>query len=139
MYRYHEPFTLGLTEAPVSINLETRSAVSSSIKCLSTGRSKMWITWKMLPHMMQTTVLYVYSSPKVDTIQAALQQVKSQNVRIEYTSHAQFEYLAKSLHLMTDEKAGVPRTAYKGIVETRPRGDFFLFLTPPKPTIRVVR
>ena len=63
-------------------------------------------------------------------LQQALQQVKRQNVRLPYTSQAHFEVLAKNLHLMPDEKAGVPRTAYKGIVETRPNGNYFLFLIP---------
>ena len=29
------------------------------------------------------------------------------------------------------KKRYIPRTAYKGVVETRPHGDHFLFLTPP--------
>jgi hypothetical protein len=60
-------------------------------------------------------------------IREALQQVKSTNTRLQYTSQQHFAVLAKSLHLMPDEKAGVPRTAYKGIVETRPNGEYFLF------------
>jgi hypothetical protein len=51
---------------------------------------------------------------------------------LQYTSQQHFAVLAKSLHLMPDEKAGVPRTAYKGIVETRPNGEHFLFLVPKK-------
>jgi alpha-1,3-mannosyl-glycoprotein beta-1,2-N-acetylglucosaminyltransferase len=65
-------------------------------------------------------------------IREALQQVKSTNTRLQYTSQQHFAVLAKSLHLMPDEKAGVPRTAYKGIVETRPNGEHFLFLVPKK-------
>jgi hypothetical protein len=35
------------------------------------------------------------------------------------------------MQLMTDEKAGIFRTAYNGVVETRPLGQNFVFLTPP--------
>ena len=38
---------------------------------------------------------------------------------------------------MSDEKAGIPRTAYRGVVEIRPHGDFFLFLTPPLTTLKL--
>jgi len=37
---------------------------------------------------------------------------------------------------MDDEKAMVPRTAYKGVVETRPHGNHILFLTPPMEELR---
>uniref|UniRef100_A0A7S1UY43 alpha-1,3-mannosyl-glycoprotein 2-beta-N-acetylglucosaminyltransferase n=1 Tax=Grammatophora oceanica TaxID=210454 RepID=A0A7S1UY43_9STRA len=66
-----------------------------------------------------------------DLITKAKEAAKEGNVRIEYTSQHQFARFARSLHLMDDEKAGIPRTAYKGIVETRPHGNHFLFLTPP--------
>jgi hypothetical protein len=66
------------------------------------------------------------------TIPDALEQAKKSNARLQYTTIEQFKYLAHKLKLMADEKANVPRTAYKGIVETRPHGaDYFLFLTPP--------
>jgi hypothetical protein len=32
---------------------------------------------------------------------------------------------------MDDEKAGIHRTEYKKVVETRPHGEFLIFLTPP--------
>ena len=70
------------------------------------------------------------SARSSSSIQDALQQVKDVNVKMEYSSLKEFARLAKQLHLMTDEKAGVPRTAYKGIVETRPHGDKILFLVP---------
>jgi hypothetical protein len=65
-------------------------------------------------------------------IREALQQVKTASTRLQYASPQHFAVLAKNLHLMPDEKAGVPRTAYKGIVETRPNGEYFLFLVPKK-------
>lgn len=40
--------------------------------------------------------------------------------RLEYRNQQpEFEFLARKLGLFTDEKAGIPRTAYKGVVETR--------------------
>jgi alpha-1,3-mannosyl-glycoprotein beta-1,2-N-acetylglucosaminyltransferase len=61
----------------------------------------------------------------------ALQVVMQRDARIEYQSFKEFQRLARALKLMDDEKAGIPRTAYKGIVETRPHGNHILFLTPP--------
>jgi alpha-1,3-mannosyl-glycoprotein beta-1,2-N-acetylglucosaminyltransferase len=74
----------------------------------------------------------VQASTLTYTIPDALEQAKKSNARLQYTTIEQFKYLAHKLKLMADEKANVPRTAYKGIVETRPHGaDNFLFLTPP--------
>jgi alpha-1,3-mannosyl-glycoprotein beta-1,2-N-acetylglucosaminyltransferase len=72
----------------------------------------------------------VQSSLLTHKVSDALQEAKSQNVRLEYATFAEFQQLATQLHLMADEKAGVPRTAYKGIVETRPHGDYLVFLMP---------
>lgn len=72
----------------------------------------------------------VKNSVQTKSIQEALQKVKTQNVKLKYNSLTHFAILAKQLHLMQDEKAGVPRTAYNGIVETRPNGKNFLFLIP---------
>ena len=60
-------------------------------------------------------------------------ELKSGNVRIEYKDWNHFVSLAKRLKIMDNEKAGVPRTAYNGIVELRPHGagGNLLFLTPP--------
>ncbi|KAG7365754.1 GNT-I family protein [Nitzschia inconspicua] len=53
------------------------------------------------------------------------------NVRLEYDSFHGFQHFAKSLRIMDDEKAMVPRTAYNGIVESRPFGTGnILFLVP---------
>lgn len=66
------------------------------------------------------------------TVEEALTKVERMDVRLEYNSLNEFQRLARSLKpaLMDDEKSGIPRTAYKGVVETRPHGDHFLFLTP---------
>jgi alpha-1,3-mannosyl-glycoprotein beta-1,2-N-acetylglucosaminyltransferase len=72
----------------------------------------------------------VQSSFLTHNVRDALQEVKLQNVRLEYSTFTEFQQLATQLHLMADEKAGVPRTAYKGIVETRPHGDYLLFVVP---------
>jgi alpha-1,3-mannosyl-glycoprotein beta-1,2-N-acetylglucosaminyltransferase len=63
-------------------------------------------------------------------LDGALKKVKESNTRLEYGSFPEFQRLARKLKLMDDEKAGVPRTAYKGIVETRPHDNFLLFLVP---------
>jgi alpha-1,3-mannosyl-glycoprotein beta-1,2-N-acetylglucosaminyltransferase len=61
-------------------------------------------------------------------------------LRLEYNNLQEFAKFAKSLGLSTDEKAGVPRTAYKGVVETRfdsgnrsssNNNNHILLLTPP--------
>lgn len=52
------------------------------------------------------------------------------NVRLEYANLPEFQVYAQALGIFDDEKAGVPRTAYHGIVEIR-WGSHFLFLTPP--------
>mmetsp|Transcript_28293 Transcript_28293/g.46842 ORF Transcript_28293/g.46842 Transcript_28293/m.46842 type:complete len:82 (-) Transcript_28293:277-522(-) len=61
----------------------------------------------------------------------ALATVMSRDVRVEYASFNEFKQLAAQLKIMDDEKAGIPRTAYRGVVEIRPHGDFILFLSPP--------
>lgn len=65
------------------------------------------------------------------SLDKALQVVTERDTRIEYRNFNEFKHLAQNLKLMDDEKAGVPRTSYKGVVETRPHGDHILFLTPP--------
>lgn len=61
----------------------------------------------------------------------ALDLCKTRDARLEYTSFGQFRQLASQLAIMNDEKAGIPRTAYRGVVEIRPYGENILFLTPP--------
>jgi alpha-1,3-mannosyl-glycoprotein beta-1,2-N-acetylglucosaminyltransferase len=71
------------------------------------------------------------SARRVESVEDAAVRVKEGDVRLEYTSFRQFQSLATKLSLMDDEKAGIPRTAYKGVVETRPFGEHLLLLTPP--------
>lgn len=62
----------------------------------------------------------------------AKKEVAYCDVRIEWNEWKQFKLLATKFDIMKDEKAGVPRTAYEGIVEIRyGGGDFFIYLTPP--------
>lgn len=37
-------------------------------------------------------------------------------VRIDYSSMPEYTEIARKLHIMIDTKAGVPRTAYRGVV-----------------------
>lgn len=53
----------------------------------------------------------------------------SQDIRMEYDSISHFSRLATQFGIMNDEKAMVPRTAYRGIVEVR-QGSSLLYLTP---------
>jgi alpha-1,3-mannosyl-glycoprotein beta-1,2-N-acetylglucosaminyltransferase len=77
------------------------------------------------------------STATVETdIEVAMEESKVHNVRIEYKGFPEFKKLAHNLNLMDDEKAGVPRTAYKGIVETRPHGDHILFVSPPLDSVK---
>jgi len=64
------------------------------------------------------------------TIKDAIDRVKTSNIRVEYTSLDEFKRYAEDLDIMKDEKAGIPRTAYKGVVEVRPYDEHILFLTP---------
>lgn len=78
----------------------------------------------------------VQAAEEVESVGEALQKVDEKDTRLVYESFAEFQRYARQLELMDDEKAGVPRTSYKGIVETRPKGENFLFLTPPLADLR---
>jgi alpha-1,3-mannosyl-glycoprotein beta-1,2-N-acetylglucosaminyltransferase len=78
----------------------------------------------------------IAESTKVKTVQDAQTQVETQNTRLEYTSFIHFQTIAAELDIMDDEKASIPRTAYKGVVEIRPFGDHLLFLTPPEAKLK---
>jgi alpha-1,3-mannosyl-glycoprotein beta-1,2-N-acetylglucosaminyltransferase len=73
----------------------------------------------------------LHSARQVASFEQALDACKSGNVILEYRSFPDFQSLALKLQIMDDEKAGIPRTAYKGVVEIRPHGEHILFLTPP--------
>ena len=87
----------------------------------------------------------VYNAKHASNLNDALEQVRFDNVRIEYQNYNHFKKLADKLQIMDDEKAMIPRTSYNGIVETRPtinnnandaavdgnNNHRILFLTPP--------
>ena len=73
----------------------------------------------------------VANAKVVGSQQEALDVVKGgHDARVEYSGIANFARTARQFNLMTDEKARIFRTAYKGVVETRPFGQNFVFLTP---------
>ena len=53
-----------------------------------------------------------------------------QDVVIKYQDLYDFQQIAWKIDIMDDEKANVPRTAYKGIVEVRPFDGALFFLKP---------
>jgi alpha-1,3-mannosyl-glycoprotein beta-1,2-N-acetylglucosaminyltransferase len=84
-----------------------------------------------LPRYNANYAALIQAAQLETSIDQALQSVKQRDTRIEYRNFQEYQRLARALKLMDDEKAMIPRTAYKGIVETRPHGDHLLFLTPP--------
>ncbi|XP_066916420.1 alpha-1,3-mannosyl-glycoprotein 2-beta-N-acetylglucosaminyltransferase-like [Clytia hemisphaerica] len=71
----------------------------------------------------------VYTTPEVDSQQATSKGAS--DVRITYNNHYEFENFARRFGLMSDFKAGVPRTAYHGVV-TFFRGGHRIYIAPPK-------
>jgi alpha-1,3-mannosyl-glycoprotein beta-1,2-N-acetylglucosaminyltransferase len=68
----------------------------------------------------------------VEHIDEAKRYVAHGDVRLIYHNLKEFKKLANKFGIMEDEKAGVPRTGYEGIVELRyGRGNYFIYLTPP--------
>ena len=104
------------------------------------------IDWKhedltyLYPATFDNDYWNLISSAKLESdIKVAKEESKLHNVRVEYTNFVTgFKRAASQLSLMDDEKAGVPRTAYKGVVESRPYRKHFLFITPPLNTLRKV-
>lgn len=72
----------------------------------------------------------IAGSTLVETVSEVWSSLETQDTRIEYGGLSQFQAIANKIGIMDDEKAQVPRTAYKGVVEIRPSGDYILFLTP---------
>jgi alpha-1,3-mannosyl-glycoprotein beta-1,2-N-acetylglucosaminyltransferase len=69
---------------------------------------------------------------QVETDVEAKKLVARRDVRIQYSDWKRFKALARSFSVMEDEKAGIPRTAYEGIIEVRyGAGNYFIYLTPP--------
>jgi alpha-1,3-mannosyl-glycoprotein beta-1,2-N-acetylglucosaminyltransferase len=71
----------------------------------------------------------VNNSKLIHLIDEAKNPSPGSNVRMEYEDFAHFRIYAARLEIMKDEKAMVPRTAYRGIVEVR-LGSNLLFLVP---------
>lgn len=71
----------------------------------------------------------VNSSKLVHSLDEAKNRSPGSNVRMEYEDYDHFRIYAERLKIMKDEKAMVPRTAYRGIVEVR-LGSSLLFLVP---------
>ena len=72
----------------------------------------------------------VMGSKLVSSIVKARDAPSDSNVRMEYESFSHFSKLARQLEIMDDEKAMVPRTAYRGTVEVRLGPEKLLYLTP---------
>lgn len=73
------------------------------------------------------------------TVEVASEAIRDGSVRLEYSNFKQFQQYARHFQLMDDEKAGIPRTAYKGVVETRPQGEHLLFLIPKDISFKTAR
>ena len=77
-------------------------------------------------------VLNVLDLPELTMSDLKSLSTKAKKVKVTYTNAASFKILAKLLGIMDDFKAGVPRTAYRGIVSI-----FFknvrVYLTPSQP------
>jgi alpha-1,3-mannosyl-glycoprotein beta-1,2-N-acetylglucosaminyltransferase len=58
-----------------------------------------------------------------------ISQIRNFDARLEYANMNAFKKIAKRLGIMQDEKAGVPRTAYMGVVTIKYRG-YRLYITP---------
>ncbi|GKY92156.1 hypothetical protein MPSEU_000186900 [Mayamaea pseudoterrestris] len=74
----------------------------------------------------------------VNTIAEGMEACKLTNVLVEYQDMHGFREIARHLDLMLDEKDGILRTSYKGVVETRPYGNNLLFLTPPLGELQIL-
>lgn len=77
----------------------------------------------------------ISNAQPVKNVDEALQTCLTRDARLEYGTLHEFKLLANKLRIMNDEKAGIPRTAYRGVVEIRPHGNFLLFLIPPFETL----
>lgn len=70
-------------------------------------------------------------------VATAISLLETSDARLEYRSINHFAALADQLDISNDEKASVPRTGYKGVVEARLYGEHLLFLTPPMQQLQV--
>lgn len=73
----------------------------------------------------------VYGVPEGNTEDISNNDNDITTVRITYRDNGEFTNLARSFGIMTDLKAGVPRTAYKGVV-TFFKNNKRVYIAPPK-------
>lgn len=76
----------------------------------------------------------IHAARHAESLDQALEMSAASDVQVDYRNMPEFQDLARKLGIMDDEKAGIYRTAYKGVVEFRPKpdaGGHFLYLTPP--------
>ena len=77
------------------------------------------------------------AAPRVDLGEVLAGSARG-TVRVEYDgSFAAYAALARRLGAMDNEKAGVPRGAYRGVVELR-RGPVSVLLSPPLDRVRAL-
>lgn len=120
-------------------NVKGASNSDSSMRLSKIQLDEIDIHWELqdLSYLDQTIFANQYwnrvsRAEPVQTDADAKKMVAHKDVRVQYSDWKQFRLLAKSLGIMEDEKAGIPRTAYEGIVECRyGAGDHFIYLTPP--------
>ena len=74
----------------------------------------------------------VLELPEINSADIRSRKFDSKEVRLTYTNAASFKSNAKLLGIMDDFKAGVPRTAYQGIVSVFYNG-VRIYLTPSQP------
>ncbi|KAI6243854.1 hypothetical protein M3Y99_00050500 [Aphelenchoides fujianensis] len=72
---------------------------------------------------------HVYRLPEINAQTARNLKTKSGEYRISYRDMPHYTSIAKSLKMMADTKAGVPRTAYLGVVSAFVKGNR-VFLAP---------
>ncbi|CAD5229596.1 unnamed protein product [Bursaphelenchus okinawaensis] len=78
---------------------------------------------------LQTFISKVYSLPTIKVNEFLLLNEKEKEFRLEYSSMTEYTEYTRKIKIMGDTKAGVPRTAYHGIVTAYVRGKR-LYLAP---------
>merc|ERR1711916_318534 len=79
-----------------------------------------------------TSRVYAAKGVTLAELKPARAHPETPEQRVEYTSPQVFVRIAKTLGIMDDFKAGVPRTAYQGIVTLKLDG-VTLFVAPARP------
>jgi alpha-1,3-mannosyl-glycoprotein beta-1,2-N-acetylglucosaminyltransferase len=65
---------------------------------------------------------------RVTAVPSSWRDHANSTVMFTYTNQNEFVHIARSLHLMEDEKNGVPRTAYRGVVVFRAEGNVMILI-----------